>query len=213
MPDPGIARRRRLVLEIAIAVVICAVLVAIACAAVWWFNGGAHLEGGTGGITGPVALGEPFNMSMFLDVDGGEVELVSAQAHDVSPELVVTTQMVLSGGPGGGAEVGDIETLGYEVAPIAGTRIDSDRPEGSGPQLLVTLVASEPGVFSLHDVDVTYKAGPRTRHARLTGDACLLVTMPGFEAETHEQLNRDDDDTRPMDPDVQQFRLDGCEAE
>ncbi len=74
--------------------VVAPVLAAVVAASVLYVQGGDRLSGSGGNVGAPVTIGEEFHTMVFLDTNGGTVELVSARASDASPGLNVDVRLV-----------------------------------------------------------------------------------------------------------------------
>jgi hypothetical protein len=136
--------------------------------------GGGRLAAQTGRTSLSGARGDELHTFLRLGTGGDTVELVSAHAVGLDPELEAEVRLVrLVGGSPIGSSVGPLGD-GYEIVKLAGSRIRSS-PPGDVPYWLdLRLVTSGLGEHCLHGVDVTYRAGfLRTRTARLATEVCV----------------------------------------
>ena len=146
------------------------VVALIATGATWWFAGGAHLEaaGADGGSL--VAVGTPRNIAVELTAHGGAVKLVSARA--VSTPANMTVRFVAANLTG--ARDGELAVDGIHVGPVRDARVTSERSENA-TNLAIVVTAQRAGVYALHDIEITYRAGARTRTVRVHMDQCILA--------------------------------------
>ena len=165
------------------ALVVAAVVGAGAASASWWFLGGArlHAYGTSGG--GFAVVGETLDIGIQLETSHGAVTLVSAKP--VSAPTGVTIRFVATGPVG---EIrGDIAAQGISVRPLRNTRVAGNR---SQPFATIVVTVPRAGVYVLHDADITYRSGPRTRTVRARFDQCILAVDAKDEPAMLAEVNR-----------------------
>jgi len=166
------ARRRRT------ALVVVPLLAALLAGAALYLSGGDRLTGAGGGVSAPVDIGAEFHTTVFLDTDGGTVELVSARPVGATPDLEVELTLVelTSGASGIGAARGPLDDERYRQLPLEGHRLRSS--SNGDPRLLVDvrLVPGSLGIHQLRAIEVTYRAGfLRERTEVLDVPVCLTA--------------------------------------
>ncbi len=183
--------RRLVVLAIAVVVMLAFVGAGIG----WWFLGGAHLQVGApdGGAT--TTVGIPRNFGIELNSTGGEVRLVTAKVASLPEGL--TASFVASDLMD--VEDGNLAATRIASQPLRGLRV---RGQGLDNSRFLTLVinARHEGMFHLHDIEITYKAGARTRHVRAHMDQCILAFTPAHKARGTNEITRAMEGINPVPP-------------
>jgi hypothetical protein len=144
------------------------VTVAILGGAVGYLAGGGrvHGNGPTAAYSG-VPVGEEVHTTLFIEVVGGPVEIVSAEVRSSSDRLA-----------------GDVRVVVSEAQPVFGVRgprpgvrtqpVANRRIAGESTQLDMRLVATAPGRHDIDAVAITYRAGAvRERTAILPMSLCV----------------------------------------
>ncbi len=203
-----VARRRKL--SLLATPIIVLLVVALAAGSFWawhwWYREGAHLHGAGGGVGAPMGLAQTLHVGVELNSTGGVAELVSARAHRISPGLHATFE--ITDHPVGAIR-GNLENEGYHVRGVRGATVNGNGPDDA-LVLAVAVTASKPGVYHLNDVDITYNAGPRTRHSRAELDLCVLVYAPASRRSVLSDINVPRDDPRRVHPLVAAYRQCGA---
>jgi hypothetical protein len=185
-------RWRRLVVP---TVVVIVVLALVGAGAGWWFLGGAHLQVGApdGGAT--TTVGTPRNFGIELTTTGGEALLLSARPISVTTGMTVT---FFASNLKGSAD-GLITGMGLDARPLRGTRANGRGPDNA-TFMTVAVTAPREGFFRLRDLEITYKAGARTRHTRAHMDQCILALEPAHHARATAEITRAMEGTNPVPP-------------
>ncbi|MGV3760520.1 MAG: hypothetical protein ACO1PW_13420 [Actinomycetota bacterium] len=175
------ARRRRR------ALVLVPLVIAALVASVVYLQGGARLTGSGGSIGGPVDIGAEFHTTVFLDTDGGTIELVSARPIGATPDLRVELTLVrpTDGAVGVGSNRGPLDDR-FRPVELRGHRLRTSDPDDLNHLIDVRLVATSEGIHQLAGIEVTYRSGfLRERTAVLPVPVCLSATddwMADWEA-------------------------------
>ncbi len=153
----------------------------------WWRFGGEHLTGGGDEVRVGVQAGQPVHIGVLIETEGGgEVTLEEARVRNVSPEDIATAEV---GSVEGGDALGLI--IGADVTPFSFGPIPDTTVDGDGQFLVVSFLADDPGVYTLEDVIVRYRAGFRRRGT--VADLCAVVTVTEAEPDTPaDELSEDD---------------------
>jgi hypothetical protein len=179
------------------------VLVAIAgVAAGWWFLGGAYLHAGAPDGGAVTTVGTPRSFGIELNTTGGAARLVSAKA--ISAPAGMEIAFVASDLRG--SEDGDLAANGIHAQPLRGTRVRGQGPDNA-TFVTLTVTLRREGVFRLHDLEITYRAGFRTRRLRVHMDQCLLALDPGHRDRALLEIDHamQNDAATPSDPLVAEY--------
>lgn len=187
---PRLHRRSQTAWGIVAGLVVLAVVAAAISVWSWWYRGGGHLSGAAGGYASPVEVGEVRHFGIELQTHGGTVELVSAEPVHLDPADAAVGFSVVTHGQHVGGESGDLADMRFRrTAPLPGAHVRGTSPD-DGLGIALTLSPLRRGVYELHDVDVTYRVGPRTRHTRVPIDVCLLAYSQGEKQAIVAELHR-----------------------
>lgn len=160
---------------LALTVLLAAAVVALG---LWWWRGGTYLKASGVGLGAPVAVGDPLSMGIDLVTSSGpSVVLASATTPGIAG-LRVSWSVFRNGPhqPGFGSWVGPLAPT-YPTVPVHGFVVaqPANHPERGATWLVMTVLASRPGVYHLDRIDIRYHSGGRARHASGNADLCLLA--------------------------------------
>jgi hypothetical protein len=176
--EPPLANARSRRARLLLVLIVVAAIVALAT---WWSNGGTYLSANGGGIGAPAPVGEPESVGIDLVTSSGpSVMLDAATAPGVAGVRV--SWSVYRNRPhqaGFGSWLGPLAPT-YSTAPVRGYRVaqPADHPERGATWLVMTVVASRPGVYHIHRINISYHSGLRSRHTTGNVDLCLLAYPP-----------------------------------
>jgi hypothetical protein len=172
--DVGTRRRSRRLTPVVLVVVVGSLV----GGAWWWFRAGPRLEASIGARTVgiPAAVGVPVNAGVQLHPTHGVVTLVSARAIGLSDAVRAMFSAAIDEDGNELQEplVGDLAHNGYRAAPVRNTRVDHDR------YIAMTLYATRPGVYDVHEVEIRYRSGARTRTETAEVDVCYFAYPPAL---------------------------------